>query len=420
MENVDATEQSARSSQESPRIKNERLIKGVLATTIAASSFTIQIFLPALPTVQSAFDVTATQVQLTISLPLLVTALATLVYGPLSDRYGRRPILIGGMVLFFIGTVLCLFAPTILTLIMGRFIQALGSAAGVVIARAAVRDLYGRERAAAVLAGLVAVMVVAPMIAPTLGGFLVDWFGWRGNVAATVIFSGVLLALVVFYLPETHHNRSAGSFGVGSMISSFGKLLAAPAYRAYAFQSAFMIAIFYVFLAAAPYAVMVVMDVSATGYGLYFLLSTLGYLAGAMIASRISQRVGIDRMVWIGTSAAVASTLLVAILMLTGVWHPLAIFIPITVMGAANGMALPNASAGALSVYPELAGAASGLTSFIQLGISAVFAQVSGSLQNGTPNPMALSMFGAALLALASFALFKRAERKHAGRSVAS
>ena len=347
-----------------------------------------------------------------------MTALATLVYGPLSDRYGRRPVLIGGMALFFIGTTLCLFAPTILTLIMGRFIQALGSAAGVVIARAAVSDLYGRERAVAVLAGLVAVMVVAPMIAPTLGGFLVDWFGWRGNVAATVLFSGVLLALVVFCLPETHYKRNANSFGIGSMIYSFGKLLAAPAYRAYAFQSAFMIAILYVFLAAAPYAVMVVMDVSATGYGLYFLLSTLGYLVGAMIAKRVSRRVGIDRMVWIGTSAAVASTLLVSILMLVGVWHPLAIFIPITVMGTANGIALPNASAGALSVYPELAGAASGLTSFIQLGISAVFAQVSGSLQNGTPNPMALSMFGAALLALASFALFKRTERKHAERSV--
>ncbi|MBT5239625.1 MAG: multidrug effflux MFS transporter [Rhodospirillaceae bacterium] len=397
-------------SSAEPVIRNERLIKGVLATTIAASAFTIQIFLPALPAVQAAFDVTATQVQLTISLPLLVTALATLIYGPLSDRYGRRPILIIGMVLFFVGTVLCLFAPTILTLVLGRFIQALGSAAGVVIARAAVRDLYGRERAAAVLAGLVAVMIVAPMIAPTLGGFLVDAFGWRGNIGATVLFAGALLALVVFGFPETHHARSGASFGLGSMVESFQTLLASPAYRAYAFQSAFMIAIFYVFLAAAPYAVMVVMDVSATGYGLYFLLSTVGYLGGTLLANRYSQRVGIDRMVRIGTGLAVLTTAIVVILMFAGIWHPLAVFIPITVMGVANGMALPNASAGAISVYPDLAGAASGLTSFIQLGISAVFAQVSGSLQNGTPHPLALYMFGAAILAWVSFEIFKRAE----------
>lgn len=393
-----------------PVIRNEKLIKGVLAATIAASAFTIQIFLPALPAVQSAFDVTATQVQLTISLPLLVTALATLIYGPLSDRYGRRPVLVVGMVLFFAGTVLCLFAPTILTLVLGRFIQALGSAAGVVIARAAVRDLYGRERAAAVLAGLVAVMIIAPMIAPTLGGFLVDAYGWRGNIGATVIFAGALLALVVFGLPETHHARSGASFGLGSMVGSFKTLLASPAYRAYAFQSAFMIAIFYVFLAAAPYAVMVVMGVSATGYGLYFLLSTVGYLSGTILANRYSQRVGIDRMVRIGNVLALITTGLVVILMFAGVWQPLAVFIPITLMGVANGMALPNASAGAISVYPELAGAASGLTSFIQLGISAVFAQVSGSLQNGTPHPLALYMFAAAVLAFLSFEFFKRTE----------
>ncbi len=137
----DSDPETSSSAAVAPAIENERLIKGVLATTIAASAFTIQIFLPALPAVQAAFGVSAAEVQLTVSLPLFVTALATLVYGPLSDRFGRRPSLIGGMILFFAGTVLCLFANSIVTLILGRFIQALGSAAGVVIARAAVRDL---------------------------------------------------------------------------------------------------------------------------------------------------------------------------------------------------------------------------------------------------------------------------------------
>ena len=119
------------------------------------------------------------------------------------------------------GTVLCLFANSIVALVLGRFIQALGSAAGVVIARAAVRDLYGREWAAAVLAGLIAVMVVAPMIAPILGGILVDGFGWRGNIGATVIFAEVLLGLIIIGLPETHQPHSGISFGVTSMAASF-------------------------------------------------------------------------------------------------------------------------------------------------------------------------------------------------------
>jgi DHA1 family bicyclomycin/chloramphenicol resistance-like MFS transporter len=407
----DESQQRHRSNSEAlPAIPNERLIKIVLATTIAASAFTIQIFLPALPAVQAAFDVTASQVQLTISLPLLVTALATLIYGPLSDRFGRRPALVGGMIIFFAGTVLCLFANSIVTLVLGRFIQALGSAAGVVIARAAVRDLYGRERAAAVLAGLIAVMVVAPMIAPTLGGFLVDGFGWRGNIGATVIFAGILLALIVFGMPETHKAETGVSFGLGSMLASFKILLSAPAYRAYAFQSAFMISIFYVFLAAAPYAVMTVMDVSATSYGLYFLLSTIGYLSGTLIATRYSERVGIDPMIRIGTLLAIVTTAIVVAFLAFGVWHPLAIFLPITILGTANGMALPNSNAGAISVYPELAGTASGLTSFIQLGIAALFAQASGSWQNGTPFPLAIFMLCAALLAWTAFTYSKYEE----------
>ena len=141
------------------------------------------------------------------------------------------------------------------------------------------------------------------------------------------------------------------------------------------------------------------MDISATAYGLYFLLSTGGYLTGTVLANRYSERVGIDPMIRIGTAIVIASTALAVALMAAGIWHPLAIFLPITVMGIANGMALPNANAGAVSVYPELAGAASGLTSFIQLGIAALFAQIAGSWQNGTPFPLVLFMLVSAVLA---------------------
>ncbi|MBL8629272.1 MAG: MFS transporter, partial [Rhodospirillaceae bacterium] len=161
--------------------QQHKILKAILALTIAASSFAIQVFLPALPAVQRHFGVSASDVQLTVSLPLIAIAIGTLFWGVLSDRYGRRSMMLSGLVMFMVGNIACALAPTIELLIAGRLFQAFGGAACVVISRAMIRDIYGREKAASVLASLIAIMVIAPMLAPIAGGVLADTMGWRGN-----------------------------------------------------------------------------------------------------------------------------------------------------------------------------------------------------------------------------------------------
>ena len=384
-----------------------KILKAILALTIALSSFAIQVFLPALPAVQKHFGGSASDVQLTVSLPLLALAIGTLFWGVLSDRFGRRPMMLTGMLMFFCGNLACIFAPTIEMLIAGRLFQGFGGAACVVISRAIVGDLYGREKAAAALASLIAIMAIAPMIAPMVGGFLVDTIGWRGNFIFISVFVGGVLVFTAARLPETNKSPIALSFFT-SLFSGYHLLARSPEFMAYALQSAFMIGTFYVFLSAAPYALITVMGYSATQYGLGFILSTVGYLGGNIAANRLSERLGIDRMIGIGLVLAVSSTFVLLVILEAGYWNIWTVFIPVTFMGVANGMSLPNANAGAVSVRPELAGTASGLLSFIQLSIAAVFAQVAGSIQDGTPNTLGIFTFVASICSFVSFVIPRR------------
>lgn len=387
-----------------------RILKAILALTIGASSFAIQVFLPALPAVQHEFGVSAAYVQLTVSLPLISVAIGTLFWGVLSDRFGRRSMMLSGLAMFLLGNVACMIAPSMTLLIAGRLFQGFGGAACVVVSRAIVRDLYGREKAAAALASLIAVMVLAPMIAPIVGGILADTLGWRSNFAFIAAFLAAVLGLAFARLPETNRNPIAIP-GFASLLTGYARLARSPEFMAYALQSAFMVAMFYVFLSAAPYAVITVMKYSATEYGAGFILSTVGYLGGNLAANRLSERLGIDRMIVIALVLATASTGMVFLLLQVGQWDILAIFLPVTFMGVANGMALPNATAGAVSVHPELAGTASGLLSFVQMSLSAVFAQAAGSVQDGTPLALGLFMFLAATGAALSFFGAKRLGR---------
>lgn len=385
-----------------------RLIKAILALSIGSSSLALQVFLPALPAIQRDFGVSAAAVQLSVSIPLFSVAVGTLFWGVLSDRYGRRPAMIGGFVMFLGGTLLCMLADSNGPLIAGRIVQSVGSAAGFVVSRAVIRDLYGREAAAAALASLVAIMVIAPMFGPLVGGLLTDAYGWRATFAAMAAFLAVTIAAMAFGLIETNRNPNPIP-GVLSLMAGYRRLLASADFRAYALQSAFMIAVFNVFLAAAPYVVVTVMQRPATEYGLWFIVETFAYVAGNLFANRCSERFGIDRMIRISLNVGIVSNVIVLGAVIGGFWFPAAIFIPFLGMGFANGAALPNANAGAVSVYPELAGTASGLLSFIQLGLSAVFTQAAGSIQDGTPYPLAIFMLAGVVLASMSFHLLRRA-----------
>jgi DHA1 family bicyclomycin/chloramphenicol resistance-like MFS transporter len=379
----------------------------LLAAMTALAPMSLQIFVPALPAIQAHFAVSTGTAQLALSLSILANAVAALSYGPLSDRFGRRPVVLAGMAMFIAGSVLCALAPTIGVLIVGRVVQAGGGAAGMVIARAIVRDLYERDQAASMIAYLTMAMVVAPMLSPSVGALLLDLFDWR---AIFVAVTGLGFLLVWGAQQRLRETRAGGSGGAGwsDLLSGTAALVRSRPFVAYVLQSAFAISVFFSFVAGAPYYMIDVLHRPATEYGLWFIVVSLGFMAGNFAAAQLTRRIGLDRMVLIGTWLVLLGILLAAGLALGGLWTPAALFGPMMLATFGNGLAIPNAQAGAISVDPVLAGTASGLSGFTQMLIAALVSQAVGVLQNGTPYPMLGFMVGGAVISLLGFVLPRR------------
>ena len=364
----------------------------------------MQILLPALPVIKSTFEVSTEVAQLTLSLSMLAIALGTLTYGPLSDKFGRRPIMLIGLVVMLIGSVFCYFANTIELLIAARFVQAFGAAVGLVLARAIVRDVYGAEEAARVIATLVMVMVVLPMISPALGGELMARFGWESVFIAMALFGFLIFLVLVIRLPETLEEPVPFE-GIGSMLGTFALLFKSKAFSGYAFCVSFVSVVFFSFISAAPEIMISVLKRPPTEYGYYFIMIPLGFMTGNYVARHYGKVFDIDRMISIGATIGVGGICLAIILQLLGFHQPLALFAPVSLAVFGNGIPLPNAQAAAINEFPRYAGSASGLTGFLQMFFSAIAAQSVAIIFNGTVYPLLLLMLTASVLSLVSFRL---------------
>ena len=371
----------------------------LLAAMTALGPLAQNIFIPSMPALPAVFEVAYGKVQLTLSLYFVGFAVAQLIYGPLSDRFGRRPVMLGGLSLFCLGTVLCMVAPTLWLLIIGRFIQSVGGCAGMVLSRAVVRDVHDRDKAASVIAYVVMAMVIAPMFAPLVGGLLDERFGWRASFALTALVGVVVLFAAYTMLNETLAKPQPLP-GIRSMGAAYASLARQPAMQAYTGCAAFLIAGFFAFLVAAPYVIIQVMGRPPSEYGLYFILPALSYMAGNFLAGRVSQRVGVDRMMIVGSLVTWAGAALMLIAALAGEPHPLALFGPMVLFSFGNGLGLPNAMAGAISVDPSIAGTASGLLGFTQMIIGALWGTLAGWLVAETQLPLAVLMAVSATIAL--------------------
>jgi DHA1 family bicyclomycin/chloramphenicol resistance-like MFS transporter len=384
----------------------------MLAFTSALGPVAMQILLPALPLIADRFAVSSEVAQLTLSLSMLSIAFGTLCYGPLSDKFGRKPVMLLGISIAFTGSLVCYFAPTIEWLIGGRIVQAFGGAVGLVLARAIVRDMYDGQEAARLIATLVMVMVVMPMMSPAVGGELLARYGLESVFLVTAAMCLLCIGLLAFWLPESL-KQPVPFEGVGAMIGTFHQLLTTPVFAGYALCVTFVSVVFFSFIAAAPEIMVDVYRRPATEYGYYFVIIPLGFMAGNYVARHFAHTIDINRMIATGAGISVTAIVATLALQIVGVSSPLALFLPIAVVVFGNGITLPNAQAAAINEFPRLAGSASGLTGFLQMACSAAAAQSVALLYNGSVYPLLLLMFTASSLSLFGFLFAMRSQAGH-------
>jgi DHA1 family bicyclomycin/chloramphenicol resistance-like MFS transporter len=387
---------------------------GLLALLIAMagmSSLSLNILVPAIPGLAAKLAADPASVQLAVSLYLLGLAGAQLVFGPLSDRFGRRPVVLAGLALATIASTAAIFAASIASLVAARIAQSLGASTGQTIGRAIIRDLYDRERAASMIGLVTSVVVLMPMVAPLVGGILDTLFGWEAIFAFTAILSFTVFAWATLELPETH-DVSLASSSANHFRSDLAALAASRRFFGYALCAGLGSAPFFSFLGGAPHVVVTMLGRTSAEYGLWFFVPSIGFMAGNFAVSRLTARFGIDALIWWGIALTIVGCLLnvVTYIALPG-WEMATIFLPQIVIGFGNGLLLPTAVAGAVSIRPQVAGTASGMTGFIQMAIGAVAAQLGGHViahaTDATPMLLLMLFFGVAT-AIAVFTLVRR------------
>src|SRR6516164_7027158 len=362
----------------------------LLSFLTALGPLSMDMYLPSLPDIGRTLHTPILQVQLTISSYLFGFAAGQIFYGPLSDRLGRRPILLGALVLYALATIGCAAAQSIDALIALRFLQALGGAGAIVLARAVVRDLYSGVRAGRELSLMGAITGVAPIFAPVIGGGLQTFFGWRATFVLLVIFALIVGSTTARLLPETLREPAKGSFSLRAMGALYRSV---AVHRGFLANLVILTAAFvglFAWISGAP----VVMQSATYGltpfiFGVSFALGAGGYVLGTFIAARIVMRFGLDRLIGIGTAAMACGGLSMAAVVALQLPHVLWFVGAMTLYLAGLGFALPSTMAGALTPFPDRAGTASSVMGFIQQNGAAITAAAVGAYLGHSAWPVA-------------------------------
>lgn len=361
----------------------------VLATITMFLPLSLHLFFPALPSVKADFMTTETVANLTVSVPLFVMAFASLIYGSLSDRFGRRPVLLGSIALFVSGSAIAAMADTVWMLIAGRILQSAGGGGGLGLARTIARDVFGADRLMKVLSYLTMAYALGPMLAGPIGGTLVDAGGWRSILISAGAF-GALIGIVCWVVMfETHTQRAAPGTGI-NLFRGYGTLMRNLRFNAYVFQSGFTSAVFFTMAAASSFLMIDYLGRPASEYGMYFMCFPAGFLTGSLISSRLAGRVRIETMVLLGSIVMAIGAFTQVGFILADMITPLTIFLPGFFAIMSQGIALPSAQTGAINVAGPLAGTAAGIGVFLQLFAAGVSTQIYGIVADGTPIPMAI------------------------------
>jgi DHA1 family bicyclomycin/chloramphenicol resistance-like MFS transporter len=374
----------------------------ILVAITAINPLALNIVQPALPEMARALATSYGSIQLVLALYLVASALSQIGLGPISDRFGRRPVALWGIAIYVAGSVICLVAPSIWLLSLGRIVQAAGGIAGFVMARAALRDMHGLDTAAARLGDVMVPVIVVPMIAPLFGGWIAESGGYVSIFAFTAFVGAAVLVIAYLLLHETHHAHARSTQAFSS--AAFVTLMRSRPFLGQVATLSFSSAIFFSFLAGAPYLVIELQHQGPTAFGAWYMLASIGYMAGNFLSGRLTVRLGVSRILAAGIVVTVIGVVLVAAAYAAYPASTAAIFVAAMPIWVGNGLTMPSTTASALSVRPELAGTASGLLGAFQLGIGALVALVTAHALGADAWPMILIMGLAALLMLAGYA----------------
>lgn len=388
----------------------------ILVTLVALGQMAFNIFLPSLPEIGREFSKTPSAVQYTITCYLAAFAIGQLFIGALSDRFGRKPVLLAGIALYAASSLICVFATSLPMLITGRIVQALGGCAGMVLARAIIRDMNEQDEAASMLGYVTMTMMAVPSLAPAFGGVIEVAFGWRANFWVLVAIGIATALAVAARLPETNFNRTR-SLRFKAQFQNYAQLVKSAPFMGYALTASFASSMFFTYASASPHIGIKLLGLSPAEYGLYFAFAPAGFITGNFLSGRLSVTFGTDRMITAGNLLALVATLCATGLALAGIFTPFALFAPFFFVAISNGLTVTNGVAGAISVHPELAGTAAGLAGFMQWTAASFFVWLVGTLQGPSQLPMILIVFGCALGALASGGFTRIARARQPGQA---
>lgn len=364
-------------------------IFSLVAFCLMMQSLSTDLYVASLPGLGQYFDVSTSTVQLTLSVFMVAFGASQLVAGPLSDRFGRRPVLVLGLGLYVLASAACALSMSIWALIAARFFQALGCCASLIVARAIIRDAYAPEHQMQIMVRASSWLSLTPMLVPIIGAYLEVWFGWRGAFALHVLWSATLLAAIYLKLPETNQHKNPDATRLSGLLASYRVVLGARIFWAYAILGIFSYVLMFSFISGASMVLIRGLGMPVAWFGYCFAFGTSGYLVGTLISRRLLRRVGTIGTLRVGTSLSLITGLLFFGTVSVGFIHWIVVALAMFLTFVTHGINAPVSQAGSVSPFPQQAGTAAGLSGAFYMVAAAGIGMVVGATYNGTLYPMA-------------------------------
>jgi len=380
----------------------------LIAGCLMLQPLSTDLYLASLPHLATYFTATPAAVQQTLSLFVIGFGAAQLVAGPLSDRYGRRPVLMGGMATYLAASLACALAPSLSVLVFGRFVQAAGACTGVVVARAIVRDVYTPAQGARALAKAQSLLTLAPIFGPVLGSYLQVGFGWRAAFVAQVVFCALLAWAIWRKFEETNTGKNPDATRVRGLLAAYALILRTPAFWAYTLPGSLSYAAIFTFLAGASFVLIRVLGVATENYGYCHGFGVVGYLCGTLICRHLLGRIGIERTFRTGLTLSLFSAVFFVGLALAGFSHWLVVVLAMFLTMCSQGINFACAQAGAVAPFPKQAGTAAGMMGAITMLAAWPAGAIVGASFDGSLMPLALVAGGTSTLAFVTAMTLRR------------